>query len=275
MAEKKETIIIELDFDISDLTKDAAKTTKVINDLNASQKKLKKNGEENSIQFQKNSQALKTNKKELAETNKTITNLTKANKSNAGSNEQLKAQLSILTAQYNKMGKAERETSEKGKALNSQIKTLSSTLKKSESDIGNSTRKVGEYENANKGLAGSFAGVDQATGGFLSKLKLLLANPIVLIITGFVAVLALLKKAFTSSEEGENKLAKGMAILGSVFDNFLDVIANVAEYLVAAFENPKQALEDFAGLIKKNIINRFEGLLELIPQLGKSYRSIV
>ena len=62
---KKETIIIELDFDTGDLTKEAAKTNKVISELNETQKQLKKNGEEGSIQFQKNSEALRANKKEL------------------------------------------------------------------------------------------------------------------------------------------------------------------------------------------------------------------
>ena len=39
-------------------------------------------------------------------------------------------------------------------------------------------------------------------------------------------------------------------------------------YLV--FENPKQAIKDFSNLIKENIVNRFEGLMELIPALGKA-----
>ena len=121
MATKKtEKIIIELDFDTSDFTKDAAKLNGEIKKLNEEQKKLKKSGEEGSIQYQKNTQALKENKAALSETNKTITNLNKANKSAAGSNDQLKAQLSLLTAEYNKLSKEERQTSERGKQLKAQ-----------------------------------------------------------------------------------------------------------------------------------------------------------
>jgi len=36
------------------------------------------------------------------------------------------------------------------------------------------------------------------------------------------------------------------------------------------FENPQKALEDFGNLIKENITNRFEGLIELVPALGNA-----
>ena len=39
---------------------------------------------------------------------------------------------------------------------------------------------------------------------------------------------------------------------------------------IGAFENPKEAILGFVNLIKDNIVNRFEGLLELVPQLGKA-----
>jgi hypothetical protein len=44
----------------------------------------------------------------------------------------------------------------------------------------------------------------------------------------------------------------------------------VANILIGIFTDPKKALNDFAGMLKENIINRFEGLLELLPQLGKA-----
>ena len=118
---KKETIIIELDFDTSDFTKDAAKLNKEISELNKQQKQLKKSGEEGSIQYQKNTEALRENKKSLRETNKTIDQLNTANKATAGSNEQLRAQLSILTKEYNGLSEAERKNGARGKELNTQI----------------------------------------------------------------------------------------------------------------------------------------------------------
>ena len=40
--------------------------------------------------------------------------------------------------------------------------------------------------------------------------------------------------------------------------------------VISFFENPKQAISSFANLIKENIVNRFEGMVEIIPQLGKA-----
>ena len=84
-----------------------------------------------------------------------------------------------------------------------------------------------------------------------------------------IAVVAL-GQAFTRSEEGQNKFAKILAVIGSVVDNLLDVLADLGENILSAFENPQQALKDFANLLKKNITNRFEGLLNLIPSLAKA-----
>ena len=148
----KETIIIELDFDTSDFTNDAAKLNKEIALLNQEQKNLKKSGEEGSIQFQKNSEALRSNKKELAETNKTIQDLTNANKSSAGSNEQLRATLSLLTKEYNGLSKSERETGARGLELKNQINQTTSTLKANESAVGDNRREVGNYGKAWGGL---------------------------------------------------------------------------------------------------------------------------
>jgi len=143
---QKETILIELDFDVSDFTSSAAKLNGEIAKLNKQQKELKKSGDEGSITYQENTQALKENKKELAETNKVISNLTTANKANAGSNEQMKAQLSVLTLEYNKLGKEQRTTGDRGKELKAQIIQTTESLKKNEEAVGNNRRSVGDYE---------------------------------------------------------------------------------------------------------------------------------
>ena len=79
-----------------------------------------------------------------------------------------------------------------------------------------------------------------------------------------------LGQAFTRSEEGQNKFAKILGVIGSVTGNLLDLLEDLGESIISVFENPKQALKDFTKLIKENIVNRFEGLLELFPKLGKA-----
>jgi hypothetical protein len=235
MSKHKETIIIELDFDTSDLTKEAAKSNQIIKELNESQKELKKNGEEGSIQFQKNSEALRENKKELRETNKNIDQLNSANKATAGSNEQLRAQLSILTKEYNGLSEAERENGARGQELNAQINQTTDTLKENEEGIGDNRRSVGDYGKAlGQTPFGSFI------GGIKSMGAAFLANPIGLIVTAIVLALKALFEAFKSTEEGEDKVAKATAIIGTIFSKLFDVLEPLAGFLVdvlgAAFD---------------------------------------
>jgi len=85
-----------------------------------------------------------------------------------------------------------------------------------------------------------------------------------------VITIAALTAAFKGSEEGQNKFAKIMGVIGAVTGNLVDLLADLGEKIISAFENPKQAIKDFADSIKTNITNRFDGLMELIPALGKA-----
>jgi hypothetical protein len=126
--------------------------------------------------------------------------------------------------------------------------------------------------------------VDKATGGAVSKFKAFKGGltsviasfkslRVAILATGIGALLIAvtsLGQAFTRSEEGQNKFAKILGVIGSVTGNLLDLLADLGEKIISVFEDPKQAILDFANLIKENITNRFEGLIELIPQLGKA-----
>ena len=131
----------------------------------------------------------------------------------------------------------------------------------------------------------SFGGTtDKLTGGAISKftaLKTTLVGTVrqlglvrlAVIGTGIgllVLAVASLKAAFTSSEEGQNKFTKIMGVIGAITGNLITLLSDLGMKLISVFENPKQALKDFGNLIKENIVNRFEGLIELIPQLGKA-----
>jgi hypothetical protein len=110
------------------------------------------------------------------------------------------------------------------------------------------------------------SGLGGAVNGFKSLRVAIAATGIGLLITGIVAV----KEAFTSSEEGQNKFAKILGVIGSITGNLSDVLSNLGMKIIEVFENPKQALSDFGTLIKDNIVTRFNGLLNLIPNLGKA-----
>jgi len=117
---------------------------------------------------------------------------------------------------------------------------------------------------------GALNKLDNATGGMITRLKLLAANPIVLFFTLLVGAVKLLKEAFTSSEEGQNRYAKAVAVVEAILGNLLDLVADLAETLVDLVSNPMESIKSFGAAIKQNITNRLDGLMELIPALGKA-----
>ena len=165
------------------------------------------------------------------------------------------------------------------------IQAETGSASKNVTNLGNEVQNVGENsKKASKEMGAFGSTADAATGGAVSKFKALkgtltgairqfgvlklavAATGIGLLVLAIVAV----GKAFTSSEEGQNKFAKILGVIGSITGNLVDLLADLGEKIIWVFENPKQALKDFGKLIKENLINRFEGLTELIPQLGKA-----
>ena len=159
----------------------------------------------------------------------------------------------------------------------------SSEAKKGVDKVTDSTKKldkeVGDVNKSTNNLGGS---IDTMTGGALTGFKKFAAG-LKTVALGFrtvggaiaasgigliVITIAALAAAFQGSEEGQNKFAKIMGVIGAVTGNLIDLLADLGEKIIGVFENPKQAIKDFADMVKKNITNRFDGLLELVPALG-------
>ena len=149
----------------------------------------------------------------------------------------------------------------------------------------------GAAENASKeteGLNNSFSeggnALDRMTGGAVTAFKSIgtgikgavvgmktLKGAIAATGIGLLLVaVASLVSYFTRTKRGAEALQVATAAVGVIFDKLADTLALVGEFLVGVFTNPKEALLNFVDLLKKNIINRFEGLLELVPQIGKA-----
>ena len=169
------------------------------------------------------------------------------------------------------------------KTINLEVNTKDAkkSLKGLEKGVDNVNKEVKETSKSTQQMSGT---LDKVTGGAVSKFGAF-KGALTSVTTGFksmkvaiigtgigallIAVVAL-GQAFTRSEEGQNKFAKIMGVIGSITGNLLDLLADLGENIIGVFENPKQAIKDFTKLLKENITNRFEGLLELIPQIGKA-----
>jgi hypothetical protein len=163
-------------------------------------------------------------------------------------------------------------------------KAIKSTdkLKKSVKDVGKETKKSGEASEK------AFGKLDGMTGGMITKFKGLTrvvggstkgfkALRIAVVASGIgalvIGVLALVQ-AFKRSEEGQNKFAKIMGVIGAVVNQVLDVFANLGSTIISVFENPKKAFQDFKKSLKENITNRIESLIDTFGFLGSAIKKV-
>lgn len=166
------------------------------------------------------------------------------------------------------MAKSSRTT----KTLNGTTKDLNKNLKATKDTSANLGGTMNNMAGVTGGLGGKFSAVTGVVGGVIKSFKTLKGAIIATGVGALVILLVALQKAFTSSEEGQNKFAKLMGVIGAITGNLIDILADLGEAIIKVFEDPKQAIQDFADLIKDNITTRFEGLTELIPKLGQAIK---
>lgn len=138
-------------------------------------------------------------------------------------------------------------------------------------------KDIKEVAESGSKLPGVFGQGAEALGGMVSAIGKMtkaaltfIATPLGAVIAGIAVAISAVKAAFSSSEENQNKFAKLMGVIGAISEKVLDIFEDLGNFIISAFENPKKAITDFANLIKTNIVNRFEGLIELVPALGKA-----
>lgn len=150
------------------------------------------------------------------------------------------------------------------------VENLGDAMKDTQKQAGKTEKNVGEMADAVGTLGGPIKGAIDGVKSLGMSLKALMANPIVLLIAAIVGALTLLYKAFTSTKEGGEKMNQMMAFMSAGMDVLRDIAVQLTEKLISVFQDPKKALNDFVQLLKDNVYNRFVGLLELIPKLGKA-----
>ncbi len=214
--------------------------------------------------------------------NKEIQNNRKIEQEQEGSLKQLRAQLSNLTAEYDSLSEAERNAA-KGQELKNSINNITDSIKGAEEETQRFYRSVGSYEEAIKnavssnvpfigqliqmqegagGLKGAFNAGTVAVKAFSKQLLVLLANPIVAILSAIALAVMAVAKAINSSEEASNRWSIIIAPLKRALDGLLSVIQFVAGAILSVVE---------AGIKLDNWIS---SQLEKLPFVGKLYKQL-
>jgi chromosome segregation ATPase len=165
MAEEKKIVAFKVVVDTDDLDRSATAAAERVEMLKQKQKELDKSTDSGRIAYQKYNAEIKKAQGDLRKFTELQKKQIVVNETLEGSNEQLRAQLSLVTAQYNSLSKEQRENTEKGKKYKEQVSELTATLKENEKAVGDNRRNVGNYEEALRN-----AGVElQKTTAFTDK----------------------------------------------------------------------------------------------------------
>ena len=160
-------------------------------------------------------------------------------------------------------------------------RTLETEQKKANKTLAEATKKQNK-------LSGVMGELDKLTGGAISSfgrfytsimtaVKGMSLLKIAWIATGigaFVVLITSLVAAFKRSEEGQEKLQVGLAMLGAVVNQIMDAFANLGTAIFDAITNPKQALIDFKDAFVENVTNRISSAIETIGFLGTAIKKV-
>ena len=162
--------------------------------------------------------------------------------------------------------------------------TVDSTdAKKGVDDVTKSAKKldkeVGEVSKSSANLGGS---IDTMTGGALSSLKKF-AGGLKTVALGFrgiggaiaasgigliVITIAAITAAFKSTEEGQNKFAKIMGVIGALTSVLVDRLAAFGTAVMDAFTNPVEAIKGMGTAVKEFVMDKIELLIDGLGLLG-------
>ena len=162
------------------------------------------------------------------------------------------------------------ETAEDLNDLNDGLKQTAEASEEASESTAEMSSNLSTMNPAIAGVVGAFGkfktGIASVGRAFFTLRGAIIASGIGALALAIISV----TQAFKGSEEGQNKFSKLMYGIGVIMDNILDLLADLGEMLISAFENPIETIKNFGKAIIDNIITRFEGMLELIPAIGSA-----
>ena len=158
------------------------------------------------------------------------------------------------------------------------IDKLTESLKETNKEVKETSASTQQMSNtvdkATGGAVSKFKALKGGLGGVIASFKTLRGAIIATGIGALLIAITSLTQAFTRSEEGQNKFAKILGVIGSVTGNLLDLLADLGEGIISVFEDPKQALINFKNLLVENITNRFKAILDTVGFLGSAIKNV-
>lgn len=274
MAEREETRVLNIKVEYEEAIKGIAEYRMKINDLKKSEEELIKQKKAGVLSEEEYQRALAANKIQLKEYNdsirvleKEIRNNIKAQTEQEDSLKSLRAKLSNLTAEYDSLSKSERNAS-KGQGIQKKINDITKELKKAEEATQRYYRNVGNYENSIKDALSvtnnGFTEGIQNVMDFSKQLKLLIAIPVVAVLSAIAVAVTAISKGISGSEENTNRWRKAMAPFKIVLDGVANALTWFAGKILTVVEYGGKFLEWTTEMIGK--LPLMSGAMEVVNE---------
>lgn len=259
---------------IDDLKKREAELKKELKDDKISRAEYNAEMAKSKTDVQENCEAIRILNKEIQNNRKIQRELESGGE---GSLKSLRAELSNLTAEYDNLSRAERNSS-KGKELQENINAITDELKEAEQETQRFYRNVGNYEDAIQNAIAAnvpfidsiirmneiggdaaviFKGMAQGAVAFGKQLLVLLANPVVAIFAAVSVLLLSIAKGIKSSEENTQR----WNVVLAPFRMLLDAVGKGMQVLASGILSVAETGDKMMGWITKQ--------MEKLPLLGK------
>jgi hypothetical protein len=256
MADEEKKILIDIQSNLDQATKDAVDYGKQIDELKQEIKGLNKEDENYNQVLEEKKTQLRESQKQYRESTKTIDEMTRANKAQSGSYDELQAQLRLaereLKSQSGLLTKNADGTiqlSEGYLEASKKVENARNAVNQFNLGINQGNTNVGLYQQSIEKAMGSvnvfgvsgtkaFGALQGGIGSFIKSslmglkalAKAFLANPVGIIIMAIIGAIALLVKAwrsFTSRYyETTDKMAAVIAGIKAAFDALVDAFVN-------------------------------------------------
>ncbi len=267
MATEKYEVLVEIGID-SKVVKDSIANA---DRLTAEITKLREAQKASGIQDAETTAAIKALTQERSRDLRVIQQANSLASETVKGQERLKAELSLLTVQYNNLTTAEQKTTESGQKMGARIRAISDELKDNESAVGNNTRNVGNYKEALSGMLGSLTGMIPALKGVkigqLGVNTAMNANPVGVVVQLFTGLVSI----FKSNAGVADQLTFAMEAVNKTFSVLIDMVvdSDIGKAIGKIFSDPVQGIKDLGNLILENIINRFKSVGVIIQAVLK------
>lgn len=264
MADETRTILIDVEVEEKDFDKEIGSVNKELQENQRLIRDLKKDYSANSTEIAKleaKNRTLSTSKKQL----------TKESQTEGNSLNALRLKLANLTKERNSTNTSTKEGVLRFKELQKEIKSTGDTIGSFEQEGGDFRGSVGNYPDQLSAAVPGFAAVRGGILKMAAAARAFIATPLGAVLALIVGAIAAVGAAFKGSEEGQNKFNKLMGVLNVILGNLLDVVADVGEAIISAFEKPQDAWESFTGsletgwnFIRDQVFGRFKAVFTLL-----------